>query len=249
MWVLAIKPIRGVPSLAALACWGLLAVLAGGGADSARAEVGFGATLASDYRLRGVSLSDRQPALSLQVTYDAPNGVYAGATAIASAGARYGVDQIGLQGQVGYALRTAAGPSLDFGLTAADYHVPSARHYHLSYAEAYAGISGRNLSAHLYYSPDYLGQDVQTLYLSLDATTRPRGRLRLFAHAGVLAPVSAAPRYGLHRPQYDLKAGVAASLGRYEAEVAWTHVGPETDYPGDRTQVHDALVISASVYF
>jgi uncharacterized protein (TIGR02001 family) len=236
-------------ALAPLVGLSLAAALAAGWSSPARAEVGFAASLTSDYRVRGISLSDRQPALSLQVAYDDPSGVYASATFVAAGGVHYGVQQIGLSANVGYALRTARGANLDFGLSAADYHLPSERRYGLSYAEVYAGISNQNLSAHLYYSPNYLGQDVQTLYLAVDATTRPRGRFRLFAHAGVLAPVSAAPAYGLRRPQFDFKAGVAATLGRCETQLAWTHVGPETDYPGEHTQVRDAVVVGASVFF
>ncbi len=90
---------------------------------------------------------------------------------------------------------------------------------------------------------------VQTLYLTVDGAIHARGRFRLFAHAGVLAPISAAPADGLRRPQFDLKAGVATTLGPCETQLAWTHVGPETDYPGERTQVRDAVVVSASVFF
>ena len=64
--------------------WGRIALLGAAGlAMSAAAQAQLGASVAadSDYRFRGVSLSDSRPGLRLTLNYDAPAGWYAGASA------------------------------------------------------------------------------------------------------------------------------------------------------------------------
>lgn len=74
------------------------------------------ASLLSDYRFRGVSRSDEDPALQGQLTLSAPNGLYAGARGIAALDdvPRLGNAQLDLY--AGYGVDLGSGSSLDAGL-------------------------------------------------------------------------------------------------------------------------------------
>ena len=237
------RPFRaaGLAAIAAL-------LLAGIGAP-ALAQVGASLSLASDYRVRGLSLSNRKPALSLNLSYDAASGVYFGASAIGADTAHAGLQAIGYQAYVGYAAHTASGPDWDIGVSNASFTEYFRRRYALTYSEVYAGLSKGDLSAHVYYSPDYLEEGVASLYVDVNGAVRPSARWRLFGHAGVLTPLGAHGGAQIRNPQFDLRAGVATTFRRCEFQLAWTHAGPNADYPAEHTQVRDALVLSATYNF
>jgi uncharacterized protein (TIGR02001 family) len=244
----------------------------------AHAQASFSVTAESQYRFRGVPLTNGKPDLRLALAYDHPSGAYAGASAIIGTAPRGGVQAMGYSAYVGYARRAGPDLSWDAGLTHARYIgrlpgravVPGPRgpaavrytlHYDSDYSEAYAGLVRRDVSAHLYVSPDYLGQGQTTAYLDLAGAVRPAPRVRLFGHAGVLAPLAGRSRVyappGIARPAggddrrlvYDLRVGAALELGRAEVQLAWTHVGPRLEYPRDYSRRRDALVVSAAAFF
>src|SRR5258708_12137380 len=67
------RRVRGLLSVVAIALLRL--------AEPAHAEVGLSAEVDSDDRVRGVSLSDGNPILSLNLTYDHVGGTYGGLSA------------------------------------------------------------------------------------------------------------------------------------------------------------------------
>jgi uncharacterized protein (TIGR02001 family) len=226
-----------------------LALALAGLAAPAAAQLGASLSLASDYRLRGLSLSNRKPALSVNLSYDTASGVYFGASAIGADTAHSGLQLIGHQEYVGYAGRTGSGPDWDVGVSNASYTEYFRRRYALNYTEVYAGLTSSNLSAHVYYSPDYLGEGVATLYVGVDGAIHPAPRWRLFGHLGVLSPLDARGGASIRRPQFDLRVGAATTFRRCEFQLAWTHAGPDADYPAEHAQVRDALVLSATYNF
>lgn len=207
------------------------------------------ATLASDYRYRGVSLSDRMPALSVTAAYDHPSGAYLSLEGVAADTAHDGVRALGYQAYAGYAQRFGDGASWDVGVTHYDLTGYFQPRYRAKYTEVYAGVAWPVVSAHLYYSPDYLGEGEATLYGSLDAAANRGAGWRLFAHAGLLAPVRTDAGSDIRRPQLDLRAGVARRLAGFELQLAATAVGPNADYPTNHRQSHEALVVSVSRAF
>ncbi len=203
----------------------------------------------SDYRYRGSSLSDEQPAATITLSYDHPSGFYGQLTGVAADTRHNGLQMLGAQAYAGYAQRLASGASLDVGVTGSDFHEYYGPHYGVQYVEAYAGLSLRNVSAHLYYSPNYLGEHVQTLYASLDGAMNPRPDVRLFAHAGFLTPVRLTDASEIRREQYDLSAGLALQIKAIELKLLVTTFGPNADYPAERRQSPTALVASATYAF
>jgi uncharacterized protein (TIGR02001 family) len=217
--------------------------------NAAEAQVAFSAALDSDYRIRGVSFSDGRPTGSLTISLDHSSGLYAGATGVVGDTDHSGIRPLGYQANAGYAVRTAQGWSVDAGVSTAGFTQYLNRRELLTYSEIYAGVSAGSVSAHLYYSPDYLREHVQTLYGEVDAAVRIRPNLRLFGHLGLLAPLSGRDAAELNGPRYDLEAGVAADVKQLELRLAWSRAqSGARDLPA-YFEGGDAVVASASVAF
>jgi uncharacterized protein (TIGR02001 family) len=217
----------------------------------ARAQAGVNLTFATDYRYRGYSLTDDRPALTLTFAYDHPSGAYASLAAIGALTSDQGAKGAGVQAYAGYAARLKSGASWDLGVTGTDVTVYSGpqNRYRLKYAELYAGVAMGDLSAHLYYAPDYLGEGASTLYLDVSGAYRPAPAWRLFGHVGVLAPLHRSDWSYIRSARYDLRAGAAARLKHCELQLAWTGSGPGTDYPTGHAQKRNALVFAATYAF
>ena len=226
--------------------WGrALAGLIAGLALAAPAQAQLGATAGvdSDYRYRGVSLSDSQPSVRLTLNYDAAERWYAGVSATSARLA--GQDNYTqLLGYVGWSMPAFAGQSLEVGLDGS--HFAGISGY--DFAEAYAGLLGDRWSARLYFAPNYYGQGVRTLYAELNAYLALDPRSRLFAHVGVLYPISGAVGEA-DRTRGDVSLGAALVLRSWDLHVAWvaaTHGGPYPAVYGGRAS---ALVAGVSFAF
>jgi uncharacterized protein (TIGR02001 family) len=218
-------------------------------AAPASAQLGFSASVDSDYRFRGLSLSDGKPDLSLNLAYDHPSGFYAGASAIAAEGVDGGVRMFGYLEYAGLTRRIDAHMSWDAGVSNSEYLEKPYSGYRSDYTELYAGLSVDSVSAHVYYSPSYLGAGLSTIYVDLNGAYRPARHLRLFGHAGLLTPLSGSADLGGRRERYDLRAGVAADFGGAEMRLAWTATGPGAGYAAGFAQGRDAVVVGASYFF
>lgn len=215
----------------------------------ALAQIGLAASVDSDDRFRGVSLSDERPILGLQVSYDHPEGVYAGANFIAVDTAHEGLQALGHVAYLGYARRSGTGPTWDIGVTNAELRNYAIGRHSINYSEAYAGILTEHISARIFYSPGYFGGKLRTVYAELNGAVRPAPDWRLFGHMGVLTPVGGWAPPGARGERYDLSAGLARQLGAYELRLAWTSAIAQPTYAGSPRQSHDALVVGASRAF
>lgn len=218
-------------------------------AGAAQAQVAFNAALDSDYRIRGVSFSDGRAAASFTVSLDHASGLYAGATGVLGDTDYFGVKPLGYQANVGYAVRTRQGWSVDAGASTSRFTQYGDQREHLSYSELYAGVTAGSFTTHLYYSPDYLGEHVQTLYGEVDGAFQVRPNVRLFGHAGLLAPLNGRDAAELSGPRYDLKAGVAVDVRQLELRLAWSRAQYRHRELPAYFQGGDAVVASASFAF
>jgi uncharacterized protein (TIGR02001 family) len=216
---------------------------------AAHAQRGASFSVQTDYRYRGVSFTNSEPAASLTLNYDHASGAYVGATAIGAATRSEGFQMTGVQAYGGYARRLGWGGSLDLGLAHTDVTEYDRVHYRVRYSELYAGLAGRNLSAHLYYSPDYLGGRVQTLYGSVDGAWTPAAAWRVFGHAGVLAPLKYDAGASLRAPQFDLRAGAARQAGPIELQLSLVTLGSDASYPAMRGHERTTVVLGATYPF
>lgn len=206
------------------------------------------ASIESDYRYRGVSLTDGKPALSLDISYDHDSGLYAGASAFGAPSAHDSV-QVGATEYVGYVARVSPRTAWDFGATHSEFEMSSAKRSSFEYTEIYTGVIKDHISAHVHYSPDYFGQGASTVYVDLDGAFRPSRRWRLFGHVGLLTPIEVPASSGSHRERYDLRVGVASDFARGEVQLAWTSTGPGPAYPEGHSQDRAALVVAATFFF
>lgn len=211
-------------------------------ATAAQAQISAAVGVQSDYRFRGISLTNRQPVVTLDLAYDHPSGFYAGGSAIGLNAD--GFKALGFIEYAGYARPVGRDLSLDLGVNNQNLRQYAGKFYPVNYSEFYAGLIGRHLSAHVYYSPNYLKPGINTLYADIDGAIKPAENWRLFAHAGTTAPVGGPP--GRHQ-RYDFRAGVSRQFGGLElqASVTSTTPAPPALTPPERT----ALVFGANWFF
>jgi len=213
---------------------------------AARAQLSGMVGAASDYRLRGSSLTDGRGALSLGANYDHPSGAYAGATAIGHDPGGRGPRVLGYQAYAGVAGRFPGGPGWDVGVSRVDMRPYFDREYSIDYSQAYVGLSQGPVSGRLSLAPDYPRHGAVTAYAELNAVARPADGWRLTSHAGALTRLDdGAASDG--RTRYDVAVGVVRELGRAEASLTWVAVSPR---PGPRTTwTRPGLVAGLAVFF
>ncbi|UTY59249.1 TorF family putative porin [Massilia sp. erpn] len=215
-----------------------MAMLAGaclaGAAPAASAQVSGSIAYASDYRFRGMSLSDGRASVQFGLAYDGSDGWYAGALL---AGTRLDAGRAGqhLLAYGGYAQRLANGLVWELGGSRSAFS--QAPDY--GYGELYAGLSGERFGVRLYYSPNYFGHGARTLYAEINATLSLSRQVKFLAHLGHLHNLSG-PSY----PQrYDAGAGLVFSIGQCALQVTHSHSAlrhpayANSIYRADRTSV------------
>jgi hypothetical protein len=237
------------------------------------------ATLESQYRLRGVALTNDEPDVRLAFSYDHASGAYLGAALIGGKTVEDEFHGLGFIAYLGYAQQSANGVTWDFGASISEINLylrpiaysptyyregmgraagyvesqpvaaPDIFHYRADYSEVYGGLSWHETSARLYVSPDYLGQSLRTLYLDLTQSVRPAAHLRLFAHAGVLTPLDGSGAPGSSREHYDLGAGAACEFLHAEIQLAWADVSPQVEYPAGYPQKRSVIIASVTGFF
>ena len=202
----------------------------------------------SDYDYRGLSFSEGRPTLSLNLSYDHASGAYAGASAIGVDTARSGVEMLGYVAYAGYARRLTRSLSWDVGASNLNMTDFAAEKYTVNYTELYAGVSSQHLSAHLHYSPNYLGEGRSSLYANLDGAVGLGHGWRAFGHVGVLTPLNGAAYGGGREQRYDFRAGLAAQVKACELRLAWTNATPDIYTEAFRRE-RNAVIVSASYSF
>lgn len=225
----------------------LPALLLLGAAAPARAQLGVSAAVQSDYRYRGLSLSEGRPTAGLNVAFDHPSGVYAGGTIAAVDTDRHGVKPFGRTVYLGYASRTRGGRTWDVGATNAKIKYYGFANLTVDYTEIYAGSNTEHTSVRVYYAPDYFEQGIKTVYVDLGATYRPRPNWRVFGHLGVLTPVGGRST-ARRRDRYDVSAGVATTIKDCELSLTVSTTTPRTGARGRRLD-RNAVVLGGAYFF
>ena len=233
--------LRGVASRKILG-GSLVALVAS--ATPACAQVAASAGVESAYRFRGHDLSGRRPVVTVDVSYDDKSGVYLGGSAIVLlTGTDPGLME--LQGDIGLARPIDGNLSYDIGITRSQYFKRNGVTRNVHYTEFYAGLSRRNLSVHVYYSPDYLAPGVNTLYGDATLTVRPAKFWSLTAHAGKMFYLANRPPQISRFGYYDWSLGVGRQLGRFEAHLTLSGGGPGRDYYSNG--FHDRTAVTGGI--
>jgi uncharacterized protein (TIGR02001 family) len=177
-------------------------------AGSASADWSGSIALVSDYVFRGVSLTDRRPAIQAGLAYDHSGGLFAG---VFASNVDLDAGGAGLGGQLygGYAWRWGSDLSSDVGVVRY-FFAGSAQITANDYTEVFAGLNTQSFSARLSLTPSYFGSGAPGGYLDLSAAREIGSDWTFTAHAGALLTGSAtayASEYGDTR-QLDFSVGV-----------------------------------------
>lgn len=187
-------------------------------AANASAQFSGTASAVSNYRYRGISLSENKPAAQFGATYDAAEGWYAGVFASTVEFVISPGTELQTVPFAGYAWRAANGVTWDAG---ADYSFFSGQARNYNYPEVYVGVASENISGRLYYSPHYFGQNAGAFYLEANATHALADRVRVLAHLGVLSSGGGTNNYGWPEHMVDGRLGVALDWDRANVQLSW----------------------------
>lgn len=186
----------------------------------ASAQVAVEAALQTDYRVRGYSISEGEPAASISLSYDDVSGAYLGAAAIGTF--RDGEPALlGIHASAGYAVRLTPTLSIDGGVAKTQYFQGYGTGRNYDYTGVYVGVALPVVSARLSYSPDYYSNGAQTLYAEADAGFEPAPRWFLSAHAGVLTYLDTPPAY-VPKRSHDWRVGVSRQFGPFGVHLDLT---------------------------
>jgi uncharacterized protein (TIGR02001 family) len=183
---------------------------------AAHAQTSGSVTLVSDYRFRGVSLSNGHPALQLNLEYDSARDWYAGIFA-SPVILKDETRRPQLIGYAGYARRLTDGVSWEAGAVRAAF-VGLADY---DYTELYLGLSSENASGRIYASPDYYRQGVRSLYAEFNGAYPIRPWLQLIGHAGYLSVSGGNPASGSPMTnRWDARIGVGMRADDWTIQLA-----------------------------
>ena len=225
---------------------GLLAGLFVLGAMPAQAQLSGSLTVASDFRLRGISVTERRPAVTLSAAYDDRSGLYAGASVIAHDPEAVAARILGHTEYLGYAMRADDGVSWDVGVANVDLTLYADQKYPLSYRQLYVGVGKDSLSARLSLSPNYPRHGLSSAYLDLNGVARPAEDWRVSGHVGVMRRLGGGPGDG-RRERYDARVGVTRSFDDFEVQASWTGVAHRPRPRASRTR--SGFQVGASYFF
>jgi uncharacterized protein (TIGR02001 family) len=216
-------------------------------ADAAADQLSGSLSAVSDYRYRGVSLSDNDPAAQASINYDDASGFYAGAFVSTARFAFQSSAELQAIGFFGYAWRLPSGVSGEVG---ADY-VLFTRTHDYDYPEIYWGFASGIWSGRLYYASRYYGRDGNAIYGELNAAQPLADRFRIIAHGGVLWSKSANLYDGSEaRATYDARIGVGVDLDRFSFELSWVGLSnARSAYPFTGSGRRNGPVVALTLAF
>lgn len=186
--------------------------------SASRFTLSANAAIVSDYRFRGISLSDRDPAVQGGIDVSMDNGLFVGSWA--STVADTGGSNVELDLYGGYA-GSAAG--LDYSVTALGYLYPggSGVNYYEVSAGVEKGLGLATLGVEIAYVPDQKNYPGDNVYVSGTA-----------AMAIPKTPFSATARVGRETSDFikkwDWEAGIAYAFGKFTTSLSYV----DSDYGG-----------------
>jgi uncharacterized protein (TIGR02001 family) len=210
-------------------------------------------TALSDFRFRGVSLSDRQPALQAGLDWSNASGFMAGvlASTVRLGRADEMVSGVAGQGYIGWSrARTQA---VTWGGGVAFYAFPRQPELgSLNYPELFLHVSTDQAQLGLYASNSYFGSGAPSAYASVSAGREVRDGLRLFVHVGWLWTGAADPGYDFYDRTRRLDARLGAQLDLRWASIELSVVGATTNDNGceaDRRACEPGVILALKKVF
>jgi uncharacterized protein (TIGR02001 family) len=220
--------------------------LASAVASPGQAAVGAVASVFSDDRFRGISLSDGQPVAILDLSYDAPNGLYGAVSGSVVVTRDEGLKALGVALNGGYAKRFRTGLTADVGIVHSRYSHYSGLASGRSYSEVYAGLSGKLIGARVSISPNYLGGVRWMLHGEVDGHLDLTPNLLLDGTIGLLIPLQRGDYNSESRALMDARIGLAQRIGPITFHAAFTTRTGHSEIYSGRGHRRTALVVGIS---
>jgi uncharacterized protein (TIGR02001 family) len=186
---------------------------------AARADVGASLALLSDYRLRGVSLSDGQPSAQGRLDWQDDRGLFAGLQLSLVRTGENSELGVSPQGVAGYSHAFAGSWTWSAGLTG--YAFPSSSGGPGNYTELFARAGNDSVQAGVFVSNDYFGSGARSLYTELSGTRQLNDSAVLGVHLGWLITSGAGGTYAAYDSVHrvDGRIGLIFDLRAVTAEV------------------------------
>lgn len=180
----------------------------------ARADVSSTVSLSSDYDFRGMTQSALDPALSASLDWSNEAGFYLGAWA---SNVDFATEsEIELDAVAGYGGQINDDTGFDIGAVYYSYW-PDDDDY--NYAEFYAGLSYKGLSAKAWHAPDYFNSGESAFYVEAEATIPLPEDFALTLHAGYNYGDYWKNVYGSNFVDYSI--GVTRTVGKFALALKW----------------------------
>ncbi len=207
----------------------------------ANAQVSGQIGLTTDTVFRGVSLSQGRVEPTLSAAYDGSSGLFGGAliegTPLASP---YDTQALSVF-YAGFAHRLSDQVTGELGGTA--YHFLPSSEY--NYVEGFAGLATKTWSLRAYYSANYLGSGIPTIYTEINNSQLIFTDTHLIAHAGILSLLNGVD--GGSRQRFDLRLGVSFDFKDMTCQMSWNRGSPPTYiYPFAPSRSLNEVVFSIS---
>lgn len=215
-------------------------------APAAAAQVGAVVSIFTDDRFRGVSVSDGRPVGTLDLSYDASNGLYGSLSGTAVVTREEGVRALSAVFNGGYATKLRSGLTADFGVSHTRYSHYSGLSFGRDFTEAYAGLTGKNVGGRISVSPDYLGVSRWTAHAEIDAHFDFSRNSTLEGEAGMLVPFGSSFYGGNLDTQFDARIGVAQKAGPLTVHAALSGRSGSDAIYGGRSHGRIVLVLGIS---
>ena len=228
--------------------WFLLGLALLCSARGSLAQLSGTVSVVSDYRYRGISLSDNEPAVQLGLNYDDARGWYAGAFVSTVESSTYQSNGVQAIAFAGYAWPMASGLTVEVG---ADYSVVTAQP-RFDYGEVYVGFTLQNITGRLYYSPRYFGEDYPAVYGELNLAQPLHDNILLLTHIGLLGSNAKSPYYPYQTSSavVDGAIGVGVTWQGFNLQLSWVGVNHASGvYAATGTGNRNGVVVSISHSF
>jgi uncharacterized protein (TIGR02001 family) len=181
--------------------------------------------LSTDYRFRGISLSDG-PAIEGSLSYDHSSGLFAGV--FASNVDTRGEEGVGVQAYGGYARRWGDARAWDVGLVGYSYP-PSPQGRRYDFVELFAGATLERLGLRMYVSNDFYGSGDPSVYGEGSAAVPIAPWLTLGAHLGVQGVWPQDGSGSSPQTRVDARIGLTAEVAGFAVDLSFVTTNASDD--------------------
>ena len=153
-------------------------------------------------------------------------GGWSGGGALVTTSNGSGVGILRASGHIGYARSVARNMAVDGGLVVHSYTQRYSSGNAQTFAEVFAGVTWKQLALHASYTPSYLDQGLQSLYIEANAVQELGSGFRANARGGLLTRLGGEGSFNGSNNRYDAQLGFTKDFDRLSLYVQASTAGP-----------------------